>query len=174
MIETARFGALLTEPPCTTFSPAARPMVRSYAQPERFDLSDPKTFTGNLLANRSFVLLRHGRNTDGLAQRSNPDYQRLLGFQLGLLFCEMISRSLFAPHKKEFRFVSYLLDAATPEVNSQEVMSTSELREPGRNHRQYTHGSLQTTLQKALREQSGSNEVTPLMGQRFLDLRALS
>jgi hypothetical protein len=76
-------------------------MVRSYAQPERperFDLSDPKTFTGNLLANRSFVLLRHGRNTDGLAQRSNPDYQRWLGFQLGLLFCEMISRSLFAPH----------------------------------------------------------------------------
>jgi hypothetical protein len=130
-------------------------MVRSYAQPERperFDLSDPKTFTGNLLANRSFVLLRHGRNTDGLAQRSNPDYQRWLGFQLGLLFCEMISRSLFAP--QEFRFVSYLLDAATLEVNSQEVMSTSELREPGRNHRQYTHGSLQTTLQKALREQS--------------------
>ena len=102
-------------------------------------MSDPKTFTGNLLANRSFVLLRHGRNTDGLAQRRNPDYQRWLGFQLGLLFCEMISRSLFAPHatsipltRKSFRFVSYLLDAATLDVNSQEVMSTSELREPGR------------------------------------------
>ena len=44
MIEPGRFGSFLSEPPCTSFSPAAHPVVRSYRQPKSFDLTNPKTF----------------------------------------------------------------------------------------------------------------------------------
>eukprot|EP00435_Cladocopium_sp_Y103_P039758 s1997_g10.t1 len=56
MIEENRFA-----PPCTTFSPAAHPAVRSYREPLGFDQKNPKTLHGNLLAFRTLVLLRVGR-----------------------------------------------------------------------------------------------------------------
>ena len=47
MIEQKRFRSFLSEPPCTTFSPAAHPAVRCYEIPEGFNLSCPKTHQGN-------------------------------------------------------------------------------------------------------------------------------
>jgi len=61
MVESSRFGSFLIEPPCTTFSAAAFPMVRSYRVPLGFCRSHPKTLEGNTLAFRGFILLRHGR-----------------------------------------------------------------------------------------------------------------
>ena len=61
MIETGRFRSFLTEPPCTTFSAAAHPALRSYKKPLGFAPSEARTKQGNLLAFRSFLLIRHGR-----------------------------------------------------------------------------------------------------------------
>ena len=40
MMEDDRLDSFLVSPPCTSFSPAAHPMVRSYAQPRGFDPLD--------------------------------------------------------------------------------------------------------------------------------------
>ena len=61
MISEGLFASFLVEPPCTTFSPAAFPMVRSYQIPLGFDRTCTKTLEGNILAFRSFVLLKVGR-----------------------------------------------------------------------------------------------------------------
>ena len=61
MLDEKRILSFFVEPPCTTFSPAAFPAVRSYSEPLGFDRKNPKTIHGNLLAFRAFVLLRHGR-----------------------------------------------------------------------------------------------------------------
>ena len=53
MIEEDRFRSFFVEPPCTTFSPAAHPAVRSYREPLGFDRTNPKTLHGNTLAFRA-------------------------------------------------------------------------------------------------------------------------
>jgi len=83
LIEQGRFAAFLSEPPCTSFSPAAHPAVRSYKVPEGFDLRCPKTFLGNQLANRSFVLLRHGRRSTGLVGKNSHGGVRWHGQEPG-------------------------------------------------------------------------------------------
>eukprot|EP00435_Cladocopium_sp_Y103_P039252 s133_g10.t1 len=119
MIESGRFGAFLSEPPCTSFSPAAHPMVRSYEQPEGFDMSEEKTFHGNLLANRSFLLLRHGRRYGRPCGKEQPRLSKMawLPAWRSLLqngFSEFVCAScqFKSIHKKEFRFLVYLLDSA--------------------------------------------------------------
>ena len=57
MIEENRFRSFLIAPPCTSFSPAAHPAVRSYREPLGFDRLNPKTFLGNQLAFRTLTLL---------------------------------------------------------------------------------------------------------------------
>lgn len=60
MVSAGRFRSFFVEPPCTTFSPAAYPSVRSYENPVGYDRLCPKTYVGNLLAFRSLLLLRYG------------------------------------------------------------------------------------------------------------------
>ena len=123
MIEQKRFRSFLSEPPCTTFSPAAHPAVRSYQQPEGYDMSCPKTFLGNLLANRSFVLLRHGRRYRTPCGKEQPCLSKMgwlkawralcmLGFRESII----ASCQFGSPHKKEFKLLTYLLDAEGLEV----------------------------------------------------------
>ena len=50
MLREGRFKSFLVEPPCTTFSPAAPPAVRSYREPVTFSRTHPKTLHGNVLA----------------------------------------------------------------------------------------------------------------------------
>ena len=65
MIVENRFKSFLVEPPCTTFSPAAFPALRSYREPYGFDRLHPRVLHGNCLAFRCLVLMRvggrHGR-----------------------------------------------------------------------------------------------------------------
>ena len=60
MVEEERFRSYLVEPPCTSFSAAAHPSVRSYQNPLGYDRTEKKTLHGNLHAFRAFVLLRCG------------------------------------------------------------------------------------------------------------------
>lgn len=119
MIESGRFGSFLTEPPCTTFSAAAYPASRPYAEPNRFEPGDPRTKRGNLLAFRSFLLLRHGRRHHRPCGKEQPRLSKMAWLRawkalLELGFEESIVAScqFGSPHRKEFRFLLYMLDAA--------------------------------------------------------------
>ena len=57
MLKCGRLRSLMVEPVCTTFSPAAHPAVRSYRCPKGFDMADPKTEQGNVVAFRCLFLL---------------------------------------------------------------------------------------------------------------------
>lgn len=122
MVASSRFKGFLIEPPRTTFSAAAFPMVRSYRVPLGFCRSHPKTLEGNTLAFRGLVPLRHGRRHStpcGLEQprRSKmmwvPHWRKLL--LLGFTEQVIASRQ-FGPHKKEFVFLVYGLPTDGLEV----------------------------------------------------------
>lgn len=114
MIEQKRFRSFLSEPPCTTFSPAAHPAVRCYEIPEGFNLSCPKTHQGNFLCNRSFVLLKHVRHHGVPCGKKQPRlaWRRAWKSSLRDGFEESACAScpIGSPHKKEFRVITYLLD----------------------------------------------------------------
>ena len=123
MIEQGRFRSFLTEPPCTTFSPAAYPAVRSYLLPEGFDRSCPKTWLGNMLAFRSFVLLRHGLRFRRPCGKEQPRRSKMAWMQawlallrLGFRQAVIASCQFGSPHKKEFVLLLYGLDVERLEV----------------------------------------------------------
>eukprot|EP00435_Cladocopium_sp_Y103_P034882 s2166_g9.t1 len=117
MLEEGRFKSFLIEPPCTSFSPAAHPAVRSYREPLGFDRLHPKTLHGNTLAFRSLVLLRVAKRAGrpcGLEQ-SRLSKMAWLQTWLSLLpqgFREAVIAScrFKSIHRKEFRFLCYRLD----------------------------------------------------------------
>ena len=57
LLEEDRLDSLMVEPPCTSFSPAAWPCVRSYLVPRGFDQTNEKVRVGNLLAFAALVLV---------------------------------------------------------------------------------------------------------------------
>ena len=57
LLQRRRLRGFLVAPPCTTFSPAAHPACRSYAQPCGFQPSARKTLLGTILALRALALL---------------------------------------------------------------------------------------------------------------------
>ena len=123
MVQCGRFRSFMCEPPCTTFSPAAHPACRSYAEPLGYDRSDEKTFAGNQQAFGSFILMRSGvryRRPCGLEQprRSKMawlDFWRSLE-ERGCQPCILVSCQFGSPHKKEFVFLLHLVDAASLET----------------------------------------------------------
>eukprot|EP00435_Cladocopium_sp_Y103_P018494 s3398_g4.t1 len=123
MLEENRFKSFFVEPPCTTFSPAAHPAVRSYRLPLGFDRSDPKTLHGNLLAFRALVLLRVGRRCKrpcGLEQSRLSKMAWLDEWRslLDLGFSEAVVASCMfqSIHRKEFRLLVCMLDAGALDV----------------------------------------------------------
>ena len=123
MIETARFESFMSEPPCTSFSPAAHPAVRSYALPEGFVRTCPKTLDGNTHAFRSFVLLRHGRRFGRPCGKEQPRLSKMAWLKAWRsLLADGFRESVVAScqfgsiHRKEFRILSYLLDHVALEV----------------------------------------------------------
>ena len=123
MVEEDRFGSFLLEPPCTSFSAAAHPAVRSYEEPLGFDRRNPKTLHGNTLAFRSFVLLKVGRRKRKPCGLEQPRLSKMAWTEfwaslLGDGFSEsvMASCQFGSIHRKEFRFLFYLVDAVALET----------------------------------------------------------
>ena len=123
MLEENRFRSFLIAPPCTTFSPAAHPAVRSYKEPLGFDRLNPKTLHGNILALRSLCLLRVGRKHRRPCGIEQSRLSKMCWLSLWLSLLEMgfseavIASCMFgSPHRKEFRLLSYLLDSGFLEV----------------------------------------------------------
>eukprot|EP00435_Cladocopium_sp_Y103_P016644 s3901_g4.t1 len=123
MIESGRFASFLTEPPCTTFSAAAHPALRSYQEPMGFDPSEPRTRHGNLLACRSFQLLRHGRRHHRPCGKEQPRLSKMAWLrawayclQIGFSESVIASCQFGSPHRKEFRFLTYGIDSESLEA----------------------------------------------------------
>ena len=111
MMTVGRLDSFLVSPPCTTYSPAAHPCIRSYACPEGFDLTDERTLLGNLLAYHAlcllFVALRLG--LFGLGEQPRRSKMRWLRVwrrlrTLGMEEVHLASCSFGSQHQKEFCF----------------------------------------------------------------------
>ena len=57
MISNKRLRSLMCEPPCTTYSIAAHPAIRSHKMPEGFDPKDKRTRDANHLTYMSILLM---------------------------------------------------------------------------------------------------------------------
>ena len=64
MMEDGRLLSFLAAPPCTTFSPAAFPALRSYKWPLGFSRKHPRVLLGNRLAFTSMALMLRARTLE--------------------------------------------------------------------------------------------------------------
>ena len=112
MLEEDRLDSFLVAPPCTSFSPAAYPPVRSYANPRGFKPWLPKVWLGNRLAFGSIVLLRGALRYKkfGLGEQPRRSKMRWLSewramLRAGASEAVVASCSFGSIHQKEFAFV---------------------------------------------------------------------
>eukprot|EP00435_Cladocopium_sp_Y103_P070841 s475_g36.t1 len=117
MIEENRFRSFLIAPPCTTFSPAAYPNLRSYQQPYGYFREHPRVLHGNCLAFRSLVLLRVGKRANRPCGGEQPrrskmrwlrEWKSLVdvwGFEEAII----AACNFGSVHQKEFCFVIFKL-----------------------------------------------------------------
>ena len=123
MISTNRFKSFLSEPPCTSFSAAAHPSVRSYSQPLGYNRLEEKTLLGNTLAFRSFALLKVGYLYRRPCGKEQPRLSKMCWttawrylLQCGFEESVVASCQFGSPHRKEFRMITYMLDKNFLEV----------------------------------------------------------
>ena len=113
LIQEGRVRAFMVEPPCTSFSPAAYPAVRSYREPLGFSRTNPKTWVGNRLAFFSFVLLKaaEGAGVFGLLENPRRSKMAWLSYWASLKNRDAFDEAFVAScaygsvHQKEFRFL---------------------------------------------------------------------
>ena len=120
MMEEGRLRSFLVAPPCTSFSPAAFPAVRSYANPRGFDPLNPKVFLGNSLAFIALALLFAGLRLGvaGLGEQPRRSKMRWLAewrrlVELGASEVTLASCSDGSPHQKEFGLIGVNIDASS-------------------------------------------------------------
>ena len=112
MMEDGRLKSFLVSPPCTTFSPAAHPCVRSYRVPEGFDRSNEKVKLGNILAFAAMLLLLVALRLRifGLGEQPRRSKMRWLAqwqvlLLLGAAEVVLASCAYGSEHQKEFVFI---------------------------------------------------------------------
>ena len=120
MMEQGRLRAFLVAPPCTTYSPAAFPSLRSYQVPEGYDQKNPRVWLGNRLAYAALCLLFAGLRLRvfGLGEQPRRSKMRWLRHWKRLLLLGAIetwtaSCAFGSPHRKEFCFLSVGMDASS-------------------------------------------------------------
>lgn len=119
MLQTGRFRSVMLEPPCTTWSPAAHPAVRSYSNPRGFKMTDPKTYGGNITAFRSLIIAYVAGECNRPCLLETPFLSKMawLSAWRFLLqkksFREAICASCAfgSPHLKQFRLLTFGLEA---------------------------------------------------------------
>ena len=107
-----RLDSFLVAPPCTSFSPAAYPPVRSYAVPRGFKPWLPKVWLGNRLAFGAIVLLQGALRYKkfGLGEQPRRSKMRWLAewralLRAGASEAVVASCGFGSIHQKEFAFV---------------------------------------------------------------------
>ena len=115
-----RTRSFLVAPPCTTYSPAAFPALRSYAIPEGFCPDDPRVWLGNRLAYAALCLLYVALRLRvfGLGEQPRRSKMRWLKHWKRLLLLGAretwtASCAFGSPHRKEFCFISVGMDVAS-------------------------------------------------------------
>eukprot|EP00435_Cladocopium_sp_Y103_P006820 s1974_g2.t1 len=112
MLEDDRLDSFLVAPPCTSFSAAAHPCVRSYAQPRGFNQSWRKVWLGNRLAFAALTLLYVawrlrkfglGETPRRSKMRWLAEWKRLIALGAEEVF--LASCSFGSIHQKEFCFL---------------------------------------------------------------------
>ena len=120
MMEDGRLKSFLAAPPCTTFSPAAFPALRSYKMPLGFNRKHPRVLLGNKLAFSSMCLMLRARvlrvfgmleTTRRSKMRWTPQWKRLL--LLGAEEVILASCEYGSPHQKEFAFMTVNMSAGS-------------------------------------------------------------
>lgn len=113
MLENNRLESFLVAPPCTSFSPAQHPSLRSYAQPRGYDPTEHRTKVGTTLALRALTLMMVAANARviGLLEQPRrskmawlPEWQFLLQV-FGATETHLASCSYGSIHQKEFRIL---------------------------------------------------------------------
>ena len=118
MLQTGKFRSIMLEPPCTSFSAAAHPAVRSYKEPLGFDRLCPKTWLGNLLAFRCFILMMVAYHYDRPNLLEQPFLSKMAWLSIwrfllrrGFSEASVASCAFGSPHLKKFRLLCFGLDA---------------------------------------------------------------
>ena len=117
MITSGKTRSCMLEPPCTSFSPAAHPAVRSYSQPLGFDRKFWKTWLGNLLAFRCFTLMLVAWHAGRPSLFEQPFLSKMAWLtiwsymkKIGFLETSIASCAFGSPHLKRFRLLHYKLN----------------------------------------------------------------
>ena len=113
LVEEGLLDSFIVEPPCTTFSAAAYPPLRSYVLPRGFDPSHCRTHIGTTLALRALTLMYIAARAMLPALLEQPllskmawleEWKRLLE-ELSVYERKTSSCMYGSPHRKEFRFL---------------------------------------------------------------------
>ena len=123
MFTSRRFRSTLLAPPCTTFSAAAWPDLRSYENPLGYCRTHPRTLLGNILAFRSLSIMFVCALVQAPSGLEQPRLSKMAWlacwrFLLSKGFTESVVAScqFGSPHKKEFRILSHMLSQEDLEV----------------------------------------------------------
>lgn len=120
LLEAGRLDGFLVQPPCTTFSPAQHPALRSYKLPRGFNSLDGRTKLGTCLALRSLGLMMIASRVGavGLLEQSRRSKMAWLDewkafIEYGWGHEEWCASCMYgSPHQKEFRFLVTNCDSA--------------------------------------------------------------
>ncbi len=120
LLESSLLDGFLVQPPCTTFSPAQHPALRSYALPRGFQPTERRTLLGTCLALRGLglMLVASRVRAIGMLEQSRrskmawlPEWRFLLDG--GYAHEEWLASCMYGSvHQKEFRFLITNLDSA--------------------------------------------------------------
>eukprot|EP00438_Fugacium_kawagutii_P025642 Skav209573 [mRNA] locus=scaffold281:153023:156322:- [translate_table: standard] len=120
MCESGRLLSFLASPPCTTFSPAAYPALRSFAEPLGFPSTrcHPRVLLGNKLAFRSLGLMMVAKRTRVFGMTETPRRSKLRWTPQWCGLVEAGADEVFlascmygSPHQKEFCFLTVCMNA---------------------------------------------------------------
>ena len=117
MLQEGRLRSAFVSPPCTTFSPAAYPALRSYEDPWG-DHSHPRVRTGNILAQRALAIIFTARTYQRGAGGEQPRRSKMAWLRIWRSLAALpdvkeffLSACQFGSiHRKDFRLIGVNVD----------------------------------------------------------------
>ena len=118
MVEQGRLDSYLVAPPCTSFSPAQYPSLRSYQCPRGHDPKEPRTLNGTTLALRALTLMMVAAVCGVIGLLEQPrrskmawlrEWRRLIEV-FGAQETHLASCNFESIHQKEFRLLGVNLN----------------------------------------------------------------
>lgn len=110
MLRSGRILAVLLAPPCTTFSAAAHPCLRTYVFPRGLNRKHPRVIRGNQMAFRALLVMKYALSLGLPCMLEQPRLSKMAWLSawawLRRLGCEeavVAACGFGSPHRKEFR-----------------------------------------------------------------------